>query len=297
MKVLVTGSLGNIGRPLTKALVSKGHTVTVVSSNPSRKTAIASLGATAAIGSIEDRDFLTAAFSGHDAVFTMLPQENYADPNLDFVQRERELVEHYAQAIERSGVGRIVHLSSVGAHLERGNGLLLAHHNAENVLNQLPSHVDITFIRPTSFYYNLFGFVPMIQQQGVIAANYGVDDFASWAAPSDIAGAISQELLSLQTGRNVRYVASDEVGGDKTAKILGAAIGKPDLKWIIIPSEQMHAGLLAVGVNAKVADGLVEMYAGCHSGLVYEDYHRHRPTLGKVKMADFAVDFATVYNS
>lgn len=296
MKVVVTGSLGNIGSPLTKDLVSKGHTVTVVSSNPGRKSAITSLGATAAIGSIEDRDFLAAAFSGQDAVFTMLPPENYTDPELDFVQRERELVDNYAQAIERSGVGQIVHLSSVGAHLDRGNGLLLAHHNAETVLNQLPSPVDITFIRPTSFYYNLLGFVPMIRQQGVIAANYGVDDFASWAAPSDIAGAISRELLSPQEGRTVRYVASDELSGDATAKILGAAIGKPDLRWTLISNQQMHAGLLAAGMNAKVAGGLVEMYAGCHSGLVYEDYHRHRPTLGTVKMTDFAVDFAAAYH-
>ena len=37
MKILVTGSLGNIGKPLTKELVAKGHTVTVVSSNPERK--------------------------------------------------------------------------------------------------------------------------------------------------------------------------------------------------------------------------------------------------------------------
>ncbi len=297
MKILVTGSLGNIGKPLTKELVAKGHTVTVVSSNPERKNAIESLGATAAVGSIEDCDFLTSAFSAQDAVFTMLPQENYADPNLDFIQRECELVDNYARAIEKSGARHIVHLSSVGAHLERGNGLLRAHHNAETVLNQLPSEVSITFIRPTSFYYNLFGFVEMIQQQGLIAANYGVDDFASWAAPSDIAGAIGAELLSPQGGRTVRYVASDELGGDETAKILGAAIGKPDLKWIIIPDEQMHAGLLAAGMNPNVALGLVEMYAACHSGLVYEDYHRHRPALGTVKMADFARDFAAVYGT
>lgn len=297
MKIVVTGSLGTIGNPLATELVAKGHTVTVVSSNPARKNAIEALGATAAVGSIEDRDFLTAAFSDHDAVFTMLPRENYTDPDLDFIRRERELVDNYARAIEKSGVGRIVHLSSVGAHLERGNGLLRAHRNAETVLNRLPSEVSITFIRPTSFYYNLFGFVDMIKQQGAIAANYGVGDFASWAAPSDIAGAIAEELLLPHEGRTVRYVASDELGGDETANILGAAIGKPDLKWIIVPDEQMRAGLLAAGMNPKVAEGLVEMYAACHSGLVYEDYHRHRPALGTVKMTDFAKEFAAVYNA
>lgn len=32
MNIVLTGSLGNIGKPLTKALVEKGHTVTVISS-------------------------------------------------------------------------------------------------------------------------------------------------------------------------------------------------------------------------------------------------------------------------
>lgn len=33
MKIIVTGSLGLINTPLTKELVQKGHTVTVISSN------------------------------------------------------------------------------------------------------------------------------------------------------------------------------------------------------------------------------------------------------------------------
>ena len=50
MNVIVTGSLGHIGEPLTRELVQEGHTVTVISSNPERQTAIESLGAAAAIG-------------------------------------------------------------------------------------------------------------------------------------------------------------------------------------------------------------------------------------------------------
>jgi nucleoside-diphosphate-sugar epimerase len=34
MKVAITGSLGHIGKPLTQELVKKGHSVTVISSNP-----------------------------------------------------------------------------------------------------------------------------------------------------------------------------------------------------------------------------------------------------------------------
>ena len=45
MKIIVTGSLGNISKPLTEELVRKGHSVTVVSSKPNKQKAIELLGA------------------------------------------------------------------------------------------------------------------------------------------------------------------------------------------------------------------------------------------------------------
>jgi uncharacterized protein YbjT (DUF2867 family) len=60
MKVIVTGSLGNISKPLAKELVGKGHTVTVISSKPEKQKDIEALGAAAAIGSLEDVDFLVS---------------------------------------------------------------------------------------------------------------------------------------------------------------------------------------------------------------------------------------------
>jgi len=43
MKIILTGSLGHIGLPLTKELVQKGHNVTVISSNPDKKKEIEAL--------------------------------------------------------------------------------------------------------------------------------------------------------------------------------------------------------------------------------------------------------------
>jgi hypothetical protein len=60
--------------------------------------------------------------------------------------------------------------------------------------------------------------------------------------------------------------------------------------------EQMLSGLEAAGMNPQIAAGLVEMYAGVHSGILLEDYYRHKQTLmGKVKMTDFAKEFAAAF--
>ncbi|MEH2415636.1 NmrA family NAD(P)-binding protein [Nostoc sp.] len=295
MKVIVTGSLGNISKPLTQELVQKGHTVTVISSKPENQKDIEALGATAAIGSIEDVKFLMAAFTGADAVYCMIPPNDYFNHNLDLMAYYRRIANNYAQAIGQSGVKRVVYLSSNGAHLDQDSGLILGHHSGEAIMNHL-SDVAITFMRPTSFYYNLYGYVDMIKKEGFIAANYGADDKIVWVSPTDIATAIAEEIATPLVGRKVRYVASQELTGNETAGILGAAIGKPDLKWIIITNEQMQSGLEAAGMNPQIAAGLVEMYASLHSGALSEDYYRNKPTvMGKVKLEDFAKEFAAAF--
>ena len=298
MKVIVTGSLGNISKPLAKELVQKGHQVTVISSNEEKQKDIESLGATAAIGSLEDVDFLVSTFTGVDAVYCMVPPNNYFDQNLDLLAYYRRLGNNYAQAIGQSGVKRAVNLSSIGAHLDKGSGILLGAHNVEKILNELSSDVAITHMRPTSFYYNLFGYTGMIKAEGFIAANYGADDKIPWVSPIDIATAIAEEIVTPLVGRKVGYVASEELTGNETASILGVAIGKPDLKWIIITNEQMLSGLEAAGMNPQIAAGLVEMYASLHSGVLQQDYYRNKPTvMGKVKLEDFAKEFAAAFES
>jgi uncharacterized protein YbjT (DUF2867 family) len=297
MKIIVTGSLGNISKPLTIELVQKGHTVTVISSDPQKHTEIENLGAHAAIGSLEDIDFLTSTFIGADAVYSMIPPNNYFDHDLDLEAYYRRIGNNYKQAIDHSGVKRLVNLSTIGAHLDHGNGILIGAHHVQNILDELPTDVSITHIRPTSFYYNLLGYIPMIKGEGIIAANYGGDDVVPWVSPIDIASAVAEELEMAFNGRKVRYVASEEMTCNETAAILGSAIGKPDLKWLTISNNEMLNGLVGVGMAPQIAAGLVEMYQGLHTGLLLEDYYKNRPVvMGKVKVLDYAEEFATVFN-
>ena len=294
MKVIVTGSLGNIGKPLTAMLVKKGHLVTVISSNPERQTDIEALGATAAIGSVQDLDFLTATFTGADVVHGMVPPK-YNVP--DMVEYARNTGDIYAKAIEASGVKRVIYVSSYGAELETGAGLIVGHHHIENTLLNLPGLEALTLLRATYIYYNLYGFTAMIRSAGIMSANYGGNDRVVLVSPEDIAAAAADEIENQVPGKHIRYVASDERTCDEIARILGHAIGKPDLKWLTISDEEMHKTYDNNGVPENTADMLVEMFAACHSGLINEDYDRNKPVvMGSVKTEDFAKEFAAVYN-
>ena len=237
MKIIVTGSLGNISKPLTKELVQKNHQVTVITTKAEKQKDIKALGAKAAIGTIEDVPFLTATFTGADAVYCMIPP-NFAE--LNQVAYYTRIGNNYAQAIEQSGVERVIHLSSWGAHLDKGTGVILGSHNAEIILNKL-SNVAVTHLRAGSIFYNLFSFINAIKKAGFISRNYGGDDKVVWAHPIDIATAATEELQKKPAaGSNVRYIASDEKTASETAKIIGNAGHSATLDHLISLSLEQY---------------------------------------------------------
>ena len=98
MNIVLTGSLGNISKPLAKELIAKGHSVTVISSNPKKQKDIEKLGAKAAIGTMEDVSFLTQVFKGAEAVYCM-EIFCFFNPEFDYMQYVEQIAHNYKQAI------------------------------------------------------------------------------------------------------------------------------------------------------------------------------------------------------
>ncbi|NJO18557.1 MAG: NAD-dependent dehydratase, partial [Thioploca sp.] len=106
------------------------------------------------------------------------------------------------------------------------------------------------------------------------------------------------EIESTSVHRKVRYVSSDELTGNEIASILGEAIGRPDLKWVVISDEEALKAYINNGFPELLSKNLVEMFSSVQSGKLAEDYRANKPTeLGKVKFTSFLKDFVTTYNS
>ena len=293
MKIIITGSLGNISRPLAEELIAKGHEVTIVTRNAGNREEINQLGARAAIGSVEDAAFLTQAFAGADAVYAMTPPNFAAN---DMIGYYRNTALAYAEAVQNTGVKRVVYLSSYGADVDKGTGIIVGSHQAEGILNAL-ENVSVTCLRPGYFYYNLYHFLDMIKNQGIIGTNFGGDDKLVMVSPLDIAAAAAEELTTGIPQNKVRYIVSDERTCSEIARLIGEAISKPDLQWLMFPDEQVRHFMLETGRPPVIADLLVELGAAIHSGLLKSDYERNKPALGKVKLPEFIKEFAAVYQS
>lgn len=298
MNIVVTGALGNISEPLTKRLVQQGNEVTIVSRNLQNKGAIEALGAKAAIGSVLDVAFLTETFSGADAVYLMVPAVNFFDPQSDVFDFYHKTATTYKEAILKSGVTKVVHLSSMGAHLETGAGLLGCHHIAENILRTLPESVSVTSVRSPSFFSNLFGFIPTIKSQQALFSNYSAEVMEPWAAPVDIAAEITKVLTDSASGKTARYIVSEILSGNTLVQAIGSAIGNPELKWGQITDEQLAASLSQNGMPQKTVNLFLEMNKGRENGSIYSDYYQHQSELGKTKLKDFLItDFMKVYQT
>ena len=296
MKYVITGGAGNISKPLTLALLKAGHDVTVIGRNAANLKELTDAGAKAATGSVDDVFFLTKAFAGADAVYTMVP------PRYDITANWKETIgqagKNYADAIKANNIKYVINLSSVGAHLPDGCGPVSGLYIVEQALNSL-TDVNVKHLRPMFFYANLLATAGMAKNMNIIGNNFGGPGFKfAISDTNDIAEAAFEELSELNfTGHAVRYIASDEVSTDEIAKEIGAAIGKPELPWVTFTNEQAYGGMVQAGLTEEIAKNYVEMGNAISNGTMYADYWTNHPlNFGKTKLKDFAKVFAAVYN-
>ncbi|PBQ34953.1 NAD-dependent dehydratase [Sphingobacteriaceae bacterium] len=294
MKITITGSLGNISKPLAEKLIKNGHEVTIISNDEKKIGAIEALGAKAAIGSVSDVQFLTKSFTGADAVYTMVP------PNWG-VANYREYInqtgKNYFEAIKHSHIKRVVNLSSIGAHLSEGTGPIAGLYDVEQTFSKL-EHVSVKHLRAGIFYINFFFDIPLIKHMGIMGNNYDQGTKVVMVHPRDIAVVAAEELQNSFNGNSHRYVTSDERKVSEIVKELGVSIGKPELPWVQFSDEETLAGMTSAGMSPAIAATYVEMGNAINSGKLFEDFNKNKPAVwGATKFADFLNEFAHVYNS
>lgn len=296
MKYVITGAAGNTSKPLAEKLLKAGHDVTVIGRNAEKLKALTDQGARAVIGSVEDIGFLKKAFAGADAVYTMVPPK-YDAP--DMKAHIGSVGRNYADALKANNIKYVVNLSSVGAHLRDGAGPVSGLYHVEQALNELKD-TNIKHLRPVYFYTNFLGNVGMVKTMNIIGGNFGDAEFKMLLThPNDIAEIAFDELSKLDfSGHSFRYIGSDERSPEEIAKIIGTAIGKPQLPWVTFTDQQAFDGMLQMGFPENVAKNYAEMGRAMHDGSLFEDYWKHHPgQLGETKLEDFAKTFAAVYNS
>ena len=133
----------------------------------------------------------------------------------------------------------------------------------------------------------------MIRHAGILGGNYPAGARMVMVHPADIADKAAEKLQESFSGKNIMYVASEELTLAEVTGVLGKAIGKPDLPWVEFSDEQAADGMRQAGLPDDLARNYAEMGNAVKTGILFEDYDRNKPALSGRKFDAFALEFAS----
>ena len=262
----VLGATGNIGSVITKKLLEKGEKVRVVGRNASRLEKYAHRGAEAFVADIKDAEALTKALTGVRAAFLMMPP-GMTSPDY---RAEQELESHaIATAARNSGLQYAVSLSSIGAQAPAGSGPILGLHDTERKLNAV-ERLNVLHLRPAYFLENHLSAISMIQMMGIFAGALKPDLKIPMITTRDIGAYAAERLLRLDfSGKQTQELLGErDLSMTEAAAVISRGIGKPDLRYVQFSYEQVEHTLVQMGLSAKSAAYLIEMFQGFNTGIV-----------------------------
>jgi len=261
---VVIGATGHTGNVVAEKLLANREKVRVVGRDERRLERFKQKGAEAFVGDVSDASAMARAFSGAEAAYLMLPP-NISSPNvLAYQQRVSEAL---AAALENNGVRHAVVLSSFGADKADRTGPVVGLHTLEKRLDAIPG-LNVLFIRAGYFMENILPQVNVIPSVGSMAGPVRSDLALPMIATRDI-GAFAAEALSrrdFQGKQRRELLGARDATYTQLARVVGAAIGKPDLTYKQLPAAQLKPALTQMGMSPNMADLLLEMAEALNSG-------------------------------
>jgi uncharacterized protein YbjT (DUF2867 family) len=292
---VVLGATGHTGSVIATSLLLKGEKVRVVGRDASRLDRFVRKGAEAFAANVSDAAALTKAFTGARAAYLMLPP-NMTSPDYR-ADQERES-DAIAKAAKESGLHYAVHLSSFGAQVPEGTGPIAGLHSSEQKLNAI-SGLNVLHLRAGYFMENNLAAMGMIHTLGIFGHALLPDLKLPLIATRDIGDYAARRLLNLdfsgkQTGE---LLGERDLPMNEATAILARGIGKPDLRYVQFPYEQVQQVLTQTGVPPKTAGQFIEMYKAMNEGVVRAQEPRSPENTTPTSFEKFVQDvFAPAYH-
>jgi uncharacterized protein YbjT (DUF2867 family) len=254
---VVLGATGHTGSAIAETLLGNGEKVRAVSRSKVRLAELVRRGAEAFEGDIADSAALTRALAGARAVYFMVP------PSLtstDYRAYQHQITNAAAAALESAGVRYAVTLSSVGASEESGTGPIVGLHYMESRFSRI-SGLNALHLRAGYFMENTLAQASVIQNFGMMAGPVRADLSLPMIATRDIGEAAAAALLNLDfSGQQSRELLGQrDISYAEAARIVAAAIGKPNLAYQQLPRDQVIQAMSVMGISKNVAGLICEM--------------------------------------
>lgn len=240
----ITGITGKVGGALARALLALGQPVRAVVRDAARAASWQAQGCELATASMEDASALTAAFSGAQGVFILLPPQ--FDPSPGFPE-SRAIIDAVCTALHKARPAKVVCLSTIGAQAQESN-LLTQLSLMEEALAALP--VPVTFLRPGWFMENAAWDVARARDDGVIESYLQpLDQAVPMVATADV-GRLAADLLT-QTRSGTRVVELEgprRVSANDMACAFARVLGRP-VHAVAVDRQEWESRFLSQGMK------------------------------------------------
>ena len=261
---VVMGATGNTGGVVAGQLLAAGKKVRVIGRDAHRLEKLTRQGAEAVVADATDPASLGKAFAGASAAYVLLPP-SIASPDTRAYQTQ--VIDAIASALKTKAVPHVVALTSFGADKAERTGPVVGLHQLERKLEAIPG-LNALFVRAGYFMENLLPQANVLKSFGNMAGPVKSDLPLPMIATRDIGTSVAEALLSLNfTGKTAKELqGARDVAYDEAARIIGATIGKPGLRYMQLPGAQLKPFLVQMGMSANMADLLLEMTDALNSG-------------------------------
>lgn len=263
----ILGATGKVGGKIAEILVKKGEKVRLVAESASRLRPLVGRKAQAFAGDALNWEFLMTAFTGADAVFTLIPTALKAGNFLAYCD---SIGESIARALKAAKVRYVVNLSSIGADLSEGTGPVKGLHDHEERLNRIEG-LNVLHLRPAAFMENLLGNIDLIRSRGVNGSAYRGDLKFPMIATRDIAAAAAERLVKRDfTGSAIEpLLGQRDLSMVEATEIIGRKINKPGLPYIMYPYDEAEKGFINAGMSPDMSRLYIEMVRSVNEGRIY----------------------------
>lgn len=271
---VVAGVTGHVGGVVAQELSSHGEKIKVIVRDPKKAAEWSAKGAEVALGSLEDKGFLTGALRGATGFFALLPP-NFAAA--DYYGWQKTTGATLAEAVKANATPHVVLLSSVGADLDTGNGPIKGLFHLENALRA--TGTVLTAIRAGYFQENIANSIEAARTAGIFpnftpSADYPMPMIST----RDIGTLAATELRAKPSKSQIVDLHGPAYSIRQLAEKLGTALGKT-LQVVDIPPAAHVETMVKAGLPPQIASAYAEMYAGFASGKIQP--HGDRMVQGK----------------
>jgi uncharacterized protein YbjT (DUF2867 family) len=292
---VVLGATGHTGSIIATSLLLKGERVRVVGRDASRLERFVRKGAEAFTANVNDAATLTKAFTGARAAYLMLPPSMTSPDYRADQERESDAI---AKAVKESSLRYAVHLSSFGAHVPEGTGPIAGLHSSEQKLNAI-NGLNVLHLRAGYFMENNLAAIGMIQGMGMFGHAVLPDLEIPMIATRDIGDYAAQRILNLDfSGKQTRELLGErDLSMNEATAIIARGVGKPDLRYVQFPYEEVQQVFMQMGIPPKTAAQFIEMYKAMNEGIVAAQEPRSPENTTPTSSEKFVQDvFAPAYH-